>query len=159
MTFAKKNILNVNAIGLSYDGKIWLFDEVENTLKKIDDNGNTILKTADFRQLFDVTLSPQKIIDRNKLVYLYDTEKGIYVFDYYGSLKNKILITEWQNLQVADKYIFGNKGDRFYKYYIQSFKYDESPISPAFNGARQYFFENNFLYILNKNGLDLFSVK
>ena len=32
----KKNIFKVNAIGLSYDGKIWLYDEMDNVLKKID---------------------------------------------------------------------------------------------------------------------------
>ena len=40
----------------------------------------------------DPAPSPQKIFDQDKYVYLYDST-GVYVFDYYGALKNKILIS------------------------------------------------------------------
>ena len=48
----KQNILQARAIGQSYDNKIWLYDEVENKLKKIDEDGKLLLETPDFRQLF-----------------------------------------------------------------------------------------------------------
>ena len=63
----RKNIFNVTAISLSYDGKIWLYDEMDNTLKKIDEEGNVIFKTSDFRQLFDKALAPVKIYDRQSV--------------------------------------------------------------------------------------------
>src|ERR1700704_5165138 len=34
----KKNIFQVKTIGLSYDNNIWVFDELENKLKKINDD-------------------------------------------------------------------------------------------------------------------------
>src|SRR6266487_6432940 len=47
------NIFQVNAIGQSYDNNIWLYDEGDSKLKKINDEGKAILETADFRLLFN----------------------------------------------------------------------------------------------------------
>ena len=49
----KQNIFQVNALTTSYDNNIWLYDEQDNKLKKIDDSGNTIFESIDFRLLFD----------------------------------------------------------------------------------------------------------
>ena len=49
----KLNIFQVNTIGRSYDNNIWLYDETDNKLKKIDDEGKILMETADFRLLFD----------------------------------------------------------------------------------------------------------
>src|SRR5690606_16806936 len=106
----KQHIFNATAVTLSYDGKIWLYDDMENVLKKLDDNGSTLFKTADFRQLFDPALTPVKIYDQNKYVYLYDSLQGIFVFDYYGAYKNRIDITRWNHLQVSGNFITGIAG-------------------------------------------------
>ena len=98
----KQNIFQVKAIGQSYDNKIWLYDEVNNRLKKIDEDGKLLLETPDFRQLFNEAPSPQYIFDKDQLVYLYDSTRAIYVFDYFGTLKNKILISGWQNLELRE---------------------------------------------------------
>ena len=45
----KQGIFNVNTIAASYDNNMWLFDEGESKLKKIDDNGNELSETVDFR--------------------------------------------------------------------------------------------------------------
>src|SRR5260221_4825021 len=97
----KQNIFQVKAIGQSYDNKIWLYDEVESKLKKIDEDGKLLLETPDFRQLFGQTPSPQKIFDEDKYVYLYDSLQGIFVFYYYCTLKNNLLIAHWDNLKVT----------------------------------------------------------
>lgn len=152
----RKNIFNVNAIGLSYDGKIWVYDEMDNTLKKIDDNGDVIFKTADFRQLFDRTIAPKKIYDQNRYVYLYDPAQGIYVFDYYGAYKNRIDITNWEQLRIADKYIHGKDKKSLYKYNMLSFQYDEWPIPAAFQGYRQLSFRDKKLYALSDTALEIY---
>lgn len=153
----KKNMPLVSAVGLSYDNKIWIYDDLENTLKKIDDQGNVILKTSDFRQLFTVVPTPQSIFDRNKLVYLYDPNTGVYIFDYYGALKNKILITGWDNLVVGASYIWGNDTKNIYRYRFNNFRYDEWPLPPGFESYTNYLFKDNIFYALNKDGLDIYS--
>jgi len=72
----KQNILQARAVGQSYDNKIWLYDELENKLKKIDEDGTLLLETPDFRQLFDQTPIPHRIFDEDQYVYLYDSTKA-----------------------------------------------------------------------------------
>ena len=45
----QQNIYQVNAIGQSYDNNIWLYDEQNSKLKKIDESGKVLLETPDFQ--------------------------------------------------------------------------------------------------------------
>jgi len=112
----KQNIFRVRAVTSSYDNNIWLFDEQDNKLKKIDDNGNVLSETVDFRLLFDSVPDPAKIIDRDGLVYLYDPQKGVYIFDYYGSFKSKLTFLNWTDFEVFGKTIYGFDKENLYKY-------------------------------------------
>lgn len=98
----KFSILNPSAIGNSYDNNIWVFDEYDNKLKKIDEQGNKLLETADFRIAFNQSISPQKIINDNGLVYLADSLNGVFVFDNYGAFKRRISVKNWQTLAIAN---------------------------------------------------------
>jgi glutaredoxin-related protein len=120
----KQNILQAKAIGQSYDNKIWLYDELENKLKKIDEN---------------------------KYVYIYDSLQGVYVFDYFGSLKNNIMIDHWQNFKVAGKYIFGSRADTLYRYEISTFRYDEWKMPEQISKSKAFNFSSSRLYALMKD--------
>jgi hypothetical protein len=146
----KQKILEAHAIGQSYDNNIWVYDEMENKLKKIDENGKLVQETADFRLMLGQAISPAKIFDENKYVYLYDSLKGVYVFDYFGALKNGILIQHWQNLKVAGNYIFGSKADTLYRYDIRSFRVDEWKKPSEIIHADAFNFSSARLYALKR---------
>ncbi|MFL5787560.1 MAG: hypothetical protein ACJ748_05875 [Flavisolibacter sp.] len=99
------NILQPVAIGLSYDNNIWVFDEYDNKLKKIDEKGTLLLETSDFRTIFSESINPQKIISDNKLVYLADSANGIFIFDNYGTYKKKIPLKNWQSIAINNNYV------------------------------------------------------
>jgi hypothetical protein len=147
----KQNIFQARAIAQSYDNKIWVFDEVENKLKKIGEDGKLLQETPDFRLLLDQSVTPVKISDENQFVYLYDSTKGVYVFDYFGSLKNVIQIRKWNNLKVAGNYIFGSVNDTLYRYEISSFMYDEWKLPAEIRNAASFNFSNSRLYALRKD--------
>lgn len=99
------DILQPGAVGLSYDNNIWVFDEYDSKLKKIDEQGNRLLETPDFRTVFNETVHPQKIINTDGFVYLADSANGVFVFDDYGTFKKKIPAKHWQNLTVKENYL------------------------------------------------------
>lgn len=152
----KQNIFQVKAIGQSYDNKIWLYDEQENKLKKIDEEGKLLQETPDFRLLLGQAPTPTKIFDENQYVYLYDSSKGVYVFDYYGALKNNILITGWNNFKVAGKYIFGADGDTLHRYEISSFRLDEWKMPEQIYKSKAFNFSATRLYALKKEGIEIY---
>jgi len=154
-----QNIFSVRAVATSYDNNIWLFDEGDRELKKIDDNGNVLLATVDFGLLFDSVPSPARIIDRDGYVYLYDPNKGFYIFDYYGSLKNKIPFFHWSNVDVVDKNIYGFSDSTLYQYQLGSLNLVQHTLPAIFNNALQIKVGNNKVYLLKQDGLEIFSVR
>lgn len=153
----RSNILQVKAVGQSYDNKIWVYDEVENKLKKIDEDGRLLLETPDFRQLFGEAPAPQKIFDQDQFVYLYDSAQAVFVFDYYGALKNKILISGWQNFKVTGKYIFGSSGNKLFRYDIKTFRVDEWALPVELDQSQTFNFSASRLYALKKDRIEIYS--
>ncbi|MDQ6814214.1 MAG: hypothetical protein M3040_10780 [Bacteroidota bacterium] len=99
----QQNILQARAITTSYDNNIWLFDELDNKIKKVDESGKVLLESADFRQIFDSVPTPVSLNDRDGLLYLYDPAKGLIVFDYYGGRKNNYQLLHLSDLQIIDR--------------------------------------------------------
>jgi hypothetical protein len=146
----KQNIFQAKAVGQSYDNKIWVYDEIENKLKKVDEDGKQLQETPDFRLLLGAAPSPLKIFDENKYVYVYDSIYGVYVFDYFGSLKNNIMIDHWKNFKVAGKFIFGSRSDTLFRYEIASFRVDEWKMPEALYKNQAFNFTSTRLYALRK---------
>ncbi len=91
----------VSAITQSYDNNIWLYDELENMIIKIDEGGKSLTTSPDFRILFDDPPQPVSLQDFNRYLYAYDPDKGLVVMDYFGALKNKLSFKGWRNLHTA----------------------------------------------------------
>jgi len=155
----KQNIFQAKAIGLSYDNKIWLYDELNNKLKKIDEDGKLMLETTDFRLLLGQAPSPQKIFDEDKYVYIYDSLQGVFVFDYFGALKNNIMISHWNNFKVSGKYIYGSRADTLYRYQINTLQMDEWKMPEEIYHSRAFNFSATRLYVLKKDSIEIYSLK
>ena len=155
----KQNIFSVNAVTSSYDNNIWLYDEQSSKLKKIDDAGKILLETVEFRLLFDSVPSPVKIIDRDGFVYLYDPEKGMYVFDYYGAFKNKLTFLNWKDFTVNGKTIYGFDDKYFYSYVTNTLNLQQYAMPISFKKYTALKVGNNKLYLLKDNYLQIYSLK
>ena len=159
INLVKKNIFKVKAIATSYDNNIWLFDEGDSKLKKIDDNGDLLLETVDFRNLFDTVPTPIQITDQDGFLYLYDPARGFYTFDYYGSLKNNMPFLHWSNTEVIGKNYYGFGDDDLYQYQSGSLKLVTYRVPPFFKNALQIKAANNKVYVLQGNGIQQFLIK
>jgi hypothetical protein len=155
----KQNIFRVNAVTTSYDNNIWLYDEQDSKLKKMDDAGRILLETVDFRLLFDSVLSPVKILDRDGFVYLYDPHKGMYVFDYYGAFKNKLTFLNWKDFTVNNKIIYGFDDKYFYRYATNSLDLKQFEMPSGFKQYSSLIIGINKLYLLKNNSLQIYSFK
>lgn len=157
--FRKQNIFQVKAIGQSYDNKIWLYDEVNNRLKKMDEDGKVLLETPDFRQLFNQAPSPQLIFDQDQLVYLYDSTQAVFVFDYFGTLKNKIPITGWNNLKVVGNFIYGTRGDTLYRYSPRTFRTESWQMPEPLHNSRLVHFSATRVYAMKEDRIEIYSLR
>lgn len=159
INLGKKNIFKVQAIATSYDNNIWLFDEGDSKLKKIDDNGDVLQETTDFRNLFDTVPSPVQITDQDGFLYLYDPARGFYTFDYYGALKNNMPFLHWNNTSVVGKNMYGFGDSSLYQYQSGSLNLATYPLPSFFRNAVQIKATNNKVYLLDPDGIRQYSIK
>ncbi len=158
INFRKENIFRIKALTTSYDNNIWIFDEQDLTLKKIDDDGKVLGKTSDFRQIFDETPQPAQIIDRDDAVYLYDPAKGFYIFDYYGSFKSELPFLNWQHVSIAGGKILGFINDTLYSYEVNSLILKSYKLPAFFSNYTDIKAMNGKLYLLKKDGVDVYNI-
>ena len=157
----RQQIFQVQAITTSYDNNIWVFDEQNSKLKKIDEAGKAILETSDFRQVFDKVPQPQVMYDRDGQLYMYDSARGILVFDYYGAYKKTIPLTHVKDIQVIDKNNIVARDNSHLLLYkpatFQSFSYTAFSNLHEF---RKVIFNGSDIYALTKTGsLAVYQVK
>lgn len=159
INFRKQNIFSVQSITTSYDNNIWLFDEQDYKLKKIDDDGRLLQETTDFRMLFDSVPSPINLVDKDNFVYLYDTAKGFYIFDYYGAFKNRLPFLNWSNIAVSAKNMYGFSNSKLYSYELQSLTLKEYQLPGYLAGYNAIKAANGKLYLLKDDGVYIYQVK
>lgn len=153
-----QNIFQASAIALSYDNNIWLIDEQENKLKKIDESGSVLLETRDFRTLFNQGFRPISIIDDNNLLYLYSPSIGWKVFDYYGGLKSEYSFLNWKDVQVKDNFLMGHDTATFYANKPQSLEYQSLKSSINLKLAKKIIKLQNSCYVLTAEGVSIFNL-
>ncbi len=152
----KAGIFQAKALGLAYDNNIWVFDEQSSKLKKISEEGGLLTETTDLRQVLDRVPSPEKIIDRDGFVYLYDQAQGVYIFDYYGVLKNELHFTGISDMQVINKTIVGRRQGNFVRYTPGTLDLQEHILPPAIQHAQKICIMPQGIYVLENENITLY---
>lgn len=152
-------ILQAKAMAQSYDNNYWVFDELDNAIKKIDDNGNVLLQSPDFRILFSEPYSPNAIIDADGLLYLYDTKRGWLVFDYYGTYKQHIDAVNWKDVQVWDGNLSGRDSAYFYNTNRKTFSDTKALTNIDLSSAVKVQRRLNKVFVLTGDGLSVYRIQ
>lgn len=153
----KLNIFQVKAVGLSYDNNVWVFDEPDGKLKRISEEGRIIDQTNDLRFVFDSIPSPHQLMDHDRLVHLYDSTKGLYLFDYYGALKNRVKLLHWRDLTVIGKSVFGHNGQQLLKYDVGTLSIQELPLPLSWRNASRLIITSRKIYVLLNGAIEVYS--
>lgn len=154
----KQNIFQARAICQSFDNAVWVYDEGEAKLKRIADDGAVIDQSGDFRLQLDDAPAPSFIEDHDRLVYLYDSAKGLLVFDYFGTLKNKLPFIGWQDFQLTGKFMVGRKGVLLERYQLATLMIEEKKLPAILNSVDKMRITPDKLYCLRGGQLYIYSL-
>lgn len=154
-----QNITQASTASISYDNNIWVFDAVDNKLKKLDENGALLLETVDFRTIFSENFVPQKIIDKDNSVYLYDSSFGVIQFDYYGSFQKKHALPNWKNISIYKNNIVGFYNNGIAVYNTGNLMQQQYQFPSSFGSFNQYLVGSTSLFTRSKNSVNIYSFK
>jgi hypothetical protein len=121
-------IFQASTVAAAYDNNFWVYDEQNAQLKRIGDQGQPVMSTDDLRQVFGESITPEEIVDQGGLVYLNDTARGIYVFDYYGGFKVKLSFPGVTGLRVFGKKIYGFMHGQLFSYEPGTLQEEHLPL-------------------------------
>lgn len=156
----KQNLFGVSAVTSSYDNNIWLFDEVENKIKKVDNDGKLLNETVDFRILFDFDkfFTTDFLKDIEGKLYIYNKQNGLFCFDYYGALQRRFSIVELSNTQIETGNFIGLGKDGIQFYNIKNRKAINYNPNLNFTTISKFKFNKNLFYTLSKEGLNVYEL-
>jgi hypothetical protein len=103
--------------------------------------------------------APVTIVDRNNFVYLYDPEKGFYIFDYYGGFKNRLAFLNWTHVEVNGNTVYGFSNNNLYSYELKSLQLKEYKLPRFFGKFTAIKAMNGKVYLLNEKGIDIYQIK
>lgn len=107
----KMNIAGPSVVAASADGNLWIYDQFNARLRKIDEQLNEVVESNDLRMEIQTVPSPTFMVERDWRVYLCDTAKGIFTFDRYGNYVNTLSIFDVNRLQVFGSQLVYRHGD------------------------------------------------
>ena len=151
-------ITQVKAVALSYDGNVWLYDEGDGKLKKIDESGKVLVESADLRLVFDDALNPIKIIDNNSELYLYDSKLGWLIFDYYTALKKRLPFAGWKDVAANDNRLSGWDENHFFYAMQNDIDFHTLQSNIGLVNASKIRWQGNKLYVLTNNGINIYNL-
>ena len=147
----KAGIFQVKTVAQSYDNLFWVYDEQDSRLKKIDEEGKLVFATADLRLVFSEPIVPSTIFDLGGFVYVYDEKNGLFIFDYYGALKNRIALLNLSGVHPVGKQIVGVKNKFLITYTPNSIDTRDFLLPEQLHEYEQLYFFSTGCYVL-KNG-------
>lgn len=146
----------VTCIGLAYDNNIWVYDALSGQLNKVSSDGTMISQTNDIRQFTDSVPDPVVLKDQGGLVYLFDPQKGAFIFDHYGGYKKMISLVNWRHFSVIDKTMYGWDGHEFLKFDDKMFAEEKKQIPTAYLPAIKILITPDLNYALKTDGIHVF---
>ena len=149
---------DVNAAATTYDNNIWIYDEQNFKIKKLDDKGLLLLEFADLRTLFDIAPSAKKIIDEDNQLYLIDQEQGVFIFDYYGAFSRLIPIKDLRDISVEKKCLIGFRDTIMEVIQLKNLTSTKYAVPDLAEKIKSLKFINNKLYILSQKGLNIYGL-
>lgn len=149
-------ITRVNSVCLSQDNNIWIFDEQDFKLKKLDENLKVVRESDDVSLTINNSLKPNFLVERNNWIFLNDPQIGILQFDSYGTYFKTIPLKNFNDFQVLEDRIFYFENNSLQSFQIQTSEKQTASL-PDTTNLIQPRIEKNTLYLLKKNELVLYS--
>src|SRR5690606_14647956 len=115
------NLFQVRATGISTDGNIWIYNESNAKLLKINEQLQKISESNDLRQETKTVPQIQSLLEEDGVVYLCDTVNGLYTFNRFSAFLNIIPFKGILKIQVIDDQVVFLKNKHLFVYNKQTF--------------------------------------
>jgi hypothetical protein len=147
----------INALCLSLDNHIWIYDEITFRLKKLNHNLEIIRQSEDLTTLLRMPVRPNFIMEKDNLLFVNDPEIGILVFDIYSTYIKTIPIKGLKEFQKSGDLLIYFDAGRLQTYHIKALQFSEITLPETDSKIIDAKIGNDLLTLLTENELILYS--
>jgi hypothetical protein len=114
------NFTKVSAVGLANDNNVWVFDDLNFQLKKIDRKGAMIAASDNLNFALNKPIRPNFLLEREQKVFLNDPEIGILIFDFFGQFEKVLEFKNLNKFQVIGEQLLYVEQDKLHSFNLKS---------------------------------------
>jgi len=155
----RRNFQNAAAVAASADGNLWIYDQFNARLRKIDEQLEEVAQSNDIRQEVQAVPAASFLLERDRKVFLTDTAKGIFTFDRFGNYINTLSIPGIRKLQVAGSQLIYRRGDSLVSWDLDRIIEKLIPIPKIGVPVIDAFIVRQTLYVLYADRLSLYQIE
>lgn len=152
----RQGIFQPLAIARSYDNQIWVYNGQDTRLRKLSEEGQVLLSTPELRTVMDDPPMPQQVFDRNGKVYLYDVDRGLFVFDYYGAFQQRLELRGWRHPEILEGRLMGLGDGKVLVYSLKAPGYREVPLPKPLMAGGPWQFSPRGMYVQDSTAIRLY---
>lgn len=159
LSLLDKGYEQVRALGISGDNQIWLFNELDQTLRKINRDGQLIFQSNSLSMQLNARLEPVYLLEQQQEVYLVDPLRGVLVFDVFGKYLQTFALPDLERIQVSRGILFYQRGTELRALQLQTLQDRPVALPETSTPLRQVLVLPEQLYLLLDRHLIVHSVK
>lgn len=103
----------ISSISSSNNNGLWMYDNLNRRLLKLDDQLNLIFQSGDLFLVLGKKIKPYAVFEYADELFLADVKFGVFVFDLFGGYKKTIPIFTENILQVESNKIYFQKNNQW----------------------------------------------
>lgn len=151
------DIIEGYSVGISNDNNIWIYDDREFKIKKINREGEILAKSDDLSMILGIGLQPNFILERHNNIYVNDPAIGILQFDVFGTYVKTIPLKNLSEFQILNKQLVYQLEHEVLAFHLQSLVTQKIPLPKSVSAKDKIRMQKDRLYILQNDQLKLYS--
>ncbi len=146
----------VRAAGLARDGRIWVYDEANFELLKLDERGQVVRRSEPLNYVLGLELQPTQLIERNDRLFLLDPRHGVLVFDAFGTFDYRFGSPGIRHMQIYAEEVITETPEGFFIHNLKS--YQDSPLTMPEVPIQRWSLDGRRMALLGPEGINVYSL-
>jgi hypothetical protein len=119
----------VDALALSSDNMLWLYDPNSFKLIKFESNGTINLESPDLTMILESSFFPESLREADYKVFANDPDNGMLIFDNFGNFIQKLSVFNIGYFQVSGNFLIWMDADKnLHRMHLKTFREQSSPL-------------------------------
>lgn len=155
----RAGLLQVTAVGMASDNRLWAYDATTFQLKKIDREGQVLFESTDLSLALGRSINPVKIFEKNQTVFLCDPKEGILLFDAFGRYLKTLDLKGIADCQVLGDELYYLEKGQLKAFNMKSLTGKSLKLPEGLHNPKQVRIVSDRLFVLDEEGIKIFRLE